>query len=568
MKNKNYPYYETTVIENFRSMVENVAEKYPDKCAFAYRKNPHDESATEITYAQTKEDIRNYGTALVKLGCREKYCAIIGSSSIGWIYTYLTLMATGAITVPIDKALPADDMESILETAECEYIFYGSLETEKLEEIKKRNKFAKKYICFDGAPNAEDITMEMLISEGKTLFDGGDNSYYDYEIDAEKLASIVFTSGTTGSGKGVMLSQRNIASDMTQGMYLFNIYRNTVDVLPPHHTYCSTVLFVGHYSQGCRIYISSGLKYMLSEFKEQKPEHLVLVPLFVETIYKKIWATAQRQGKEKILRNMMKVSNGLRKVGIDMRTKFFSSIHDMFGGNLKMIICGGAALNQDIIDTFDAIGITILNGYGISECAPLVSCNRNEYRKKGSVGIPIVGEKVKIENPDENGEGEILVKGPNVMLGYFKNPEATEKAFDEDGFFRTGDYGRIDEDGWIYITGRLKNLIILSNGKNVYPEEIENEISRIYGVNEVVVYAGESKTKNKEVIVAEIYPDKEALESKGITDLQGYFTDEVKKINNRSVSYKAVGMIKIRDTEFEKNTSRKITRFKINKSLD
>lgn len=567
MKNKNYPYYETTIIENFRSMVENVADKYPEKSGLAYKVNPHDAETVELTYEQIRADVRGYGTSLIKLGCRENKCAIIGGSSYGWIYTYLALMSIGAVTVPIDKALPLPDMESILETAECEYIFYGALEKEKVEELKKINKFAKKYICFDGE-TCGDVTMGELISEGKALFDGGDNSYYDYEIDPDKLASIVFTSGTTGSGKGVMLSQRNITSDMTQGMYLFNIYRNTIDVLPPHHTYCSTVLFVGHFAQGCRIYISSGLKYMLSEFKEQKPEHLVLVPLFLETIYKKIWATAEKQGRAKLLRNMMKVSNGMRKVGIDLRRKLFSSILDMFGSNLKMIICGGAALNQDIIDTFEGIGITVLNGYGISECAPLVSCNRNKWQKKGSVGMPIVGEEVKIENPDENGEGEILVKGPNVMMGYFKNPEATAAAFDEDGFFRTGDYGRLDEDGWIYITGRLKNLIILSNGKNVYPEEIETEISRIYGVNEVVVYAGESKTKKKEVIVAEIYPDKEALEGRGITDLQQYFGDEIKKVNNRMVSYKAVGMIKLRDTEFEKNTSRKITRFKIDKTID
>jgi long-chain acyl-CoA synthetase len=234
-----------------------------------------------------------------------------------------------------------------------------------------------------------------------------------------------------------------------------------------------------------------------------------------------------------------------------------------------MIICGGANLNQDIIDTFDAFGITILNGYGITECAPLISCNRNKYQKKGSVGTPIIGELVKIKDPDENGEGEICVKGPNVMLGYYKNPEATAAAFDEEGYFKTGDYGKLDEEGWIYITGRLKNLIILSNGKNVYPEEIETEISRIFGVNESIVYAGESRTqKNKDVIVAEIYPDFEALKEKGIEDAQAYFEGEMKKVNSRMVSYKAVKMVKIRQEEFTKNTSKKILRFAIDKSIE
>jgi len=291
--------------------------------------------------------------------------------------------------------------------------------------------------------------------------------------------------------------------------------------------------------------------------------------LFVETMHRKIWQTAEKNGKAGMLRLLIKVSNILRKLGIDLRRKLFKSIHDIFGGKLEFIICGGAALNQDIIDTFDAIGITILNGYGITECSPLVSCNRNKYQKKGSVGIPIVGEEIKIKDPDENGEGEICVKGPNVMLGYYKDPEATAAAFDEEGFFRTGDYGKLDDEGWLYITGRIKNIIVLSNGKNVYPEEIESEISKIYGVLEVVVYAGESRVqKNKEVIVAEIYPDFEALKLKGIDDPQAYFNEEIRKLNSRMVSYKAVKMVKIRNEEFPKNTSRKILRFAVNRNID
>ena len=264
----------------------------------------------------------------------------------------------------------------------------------------------------------------------------------------------------------------------------------------------------------------------------------------------------------------MKLCNVLRKCGIDLRRKLFKNVLDSFGGGLEMIICGGASLNQDIIDTFDAIGITILNGYGITECSPLISCNRNKLQKKGSVGTPIIGELVKIKDPDENGEGEICVKGPNVMLGYYNNPEATKEAFDEEGYFRTGDFGKLDEEGWIYITGRLKNLIILSNGKNVYPEEIETELSRIYGVNECIVYAGESKSKQKEVIVAEIYPDFEGLKAKGIQDIKIYFENEVKVVNNRMAPYKAIKMIRVRNEEFKKNTSKKILRFDIDKNID
>lgn len=413
------------------------------------------------------------------------------------------------------------------------------------------------------------IDLPDIVKRGGEKYKNGDNSYYDYEIDPDRLATIVFTSGTTGKGKGVMLSQTNIVTDMTQGMYLFNVTPKTMCVLPPHHTYGSTVNFVGHFSQGSTIYLSSGLKYMLDEIKEQQPSHLVLVPLFVETIHKRIWSTAEKSGKAGQLRLLIKFSNFLRKIGIDARRSLFKSVTGVFGGKLEMIICGGASLNQDIIDTFDSMGITILNGYGITECSPLVSCNRNKYQKKGSVGIPIIGEKVKIRNPDENGEGEICVKGPNVMLGYYKDPEATAAVFDEEGYFRTGDYGKLDEEGWLYITGRLKNMIILSNGKNVYPEEIESEVSRVYGVSEVIVYSGESKAqKNKQVIVAEIFPDYDALNMRGITDVQAYFDEEIKNVNKRMVSYKAIKKVKIRDEEFKKNTSKKILRFEIDKNID
>lgn len=566
---KNYPLYETTVFENFRVLTENAAKKSPDTIAISYRENPKDKTAIDVTYAQMRDDIRNFGTKAAEMGLREKHVAIVGEATYMWVVAYFGLMAIGAVTVPIDKELPESEIADIIKTAECEAVFFGNAACEKILEIENDlcgniRYFAMGRDSFDGAVSIKD-----MISEGAKIYAEGNNTFYDYEIDPDKVASIVFTSGTTGKGKGVMLSQTNIVSDMTQGMYNFAITPKTMMVLPPHHTFGSTVNLVGHLAQGATVYISSGLKQILNELQEQQPSHLVLVPLFVETFYRRIWSTAEKQGKAGLLRKMIKISNGLRKVGIDLRKTLFKSVTKNFGGKLEMIICGGAALNQDIIDTFEAIGITILNGYGITECAPLISCNRNKLQKKGSVGIPIIGEKVKIKDPDENGEGEICVKGPNVMLGYYKNEEATKAAFDQEGYFKTGDYGKLDEDGWLYITGRLKNLIIFSNGKNVYPEEIETEISRIEGVSEVVVYAGESKSNpSREVIVAEIFPDEEVLEKRGITDAKKYFENEIEKINDRSVPYKAVGYVKIRNEEFAKNTSKKIKRFEIDKSID
>ena len=569
-RKKNYPLYETTVFEDFRIMTENVAAKYPNKIAYSFKENPHKPAVTRKTFAETKDYIVAMGTGLIAEGVREKHIAIIGEASYNWVTSYYATMSIGAVTVPVDKELPAEDIKSILESAECDFVIYSSAIDAKLQTIYPELTRKPVLICLSNTTKLEGVKMlEDIVLNGKRLFENGDNSYYDYDLDPDKLASIVFTSGTTGKGKGVMLTQTNIVSDMTQGMYNFQITPKTLCVLPPHHTFGSTVNFVGHYAQGAEVYISNGLKYILNELKEEKPSHLILVPLFVETFYKRIWATAEKQGKDKLLRTMIKASNGMRKIGIDARKKLFASVTASFGGNLEMIICGGAALNQDIIDTFEGIGITILNGYGITECAPLISCNRNEYRKSGSVGTPIIGEQVKIADPDENGEGEICVKGPNVMIGYYNNPEATAAAFDEERYFRTGDFGRLDEEGWIYITGRLKNLIILSNGKNVYPEEIETEISRIYGVNEVVVYEGLNKDgSSKDCIVAEIYPDFDGLKDHGITDPYKYFKDGVNEINKRSAPYKKVQIVKIRNEEFEKNTSRKIVRFKINRIVE
>ena len=569
MRKKNYPLYETTVFEDFRIMTENVAKKYPDRVAISYKKNPRDKETVDVTYREARDYIRNMGTELINMGFTDKHIALIGESSYEWICSYFSLMSIGAVTVPIDKELPADEMAGILNFSDCEAVIYSPVIEDKIKSIADKIPKVKNYICMRKANLEDALNLADIVQRGWEKFENGDNSYYNYEIDPERLATIVFTSGTTGKGKGVMLSQKNIVTDMTQGMYLFAITPKTMNVLPPHHTYGSTVNFVGHFAQGSTIYISSGLRYILEEMKEQKPLHLVLVPLFVETMHKKIWQTAEKSGKAETLRSLIKVSNFLLKIGIDLRRTFFKSIHNFFGGKLEFIICGGASLNQDIIDDFNSFGITILNGYGITECSPLVSCNRNKYQKKGSVGIPIVGELIKIKDPDENGEGEICVKGPNVMLGYYKDPEATAAAFDEEGYFKTGDYGRLDDEGWLYITGRIKNMIVLCNGKNVYPEEIESEVSRIYGVSEVIVYAGESRAqKSKEVIVAEIFPDYDALNLKGINDVQAYFNEEIKKVNSRMVSYKAVKKVKIRNGEFPKNTSRKILRFEIDKSID
>ena len=579
MMNKNYPIYKTTFIDDMRSLVEEAAQNFSDSIAISYKENYWDKEVKKVTFLQWREDVRGLGTYLISKGYRETNIAILGENSYGWCCSFFAVMAIGSVTVPVDKELPIEDIDGIITTTGTKVLIYGKSSEAKVKEMLRNGglKTVEMIISVASSNSIEASelgdrtlrTLEDVQTDGAGLYAAGDNSYYDYKIDVNKLASIVFTSGTTGKGKGVMLSQANIGLDMTLGMYNFDITRKTLHVLPPHHTFGSTVNYVGHLSQGCEVYISSGIKHVSDEIKEQQPTHLILVPAFLEVMNRKIWATARKDGKEGLLKAMIKVSNFLRKFGVDVRRKLFASVLSAFGGKLELIICGGAKLDEEIIRNFDALGITILNGYGITECAPLISANRNKYQKPGSVGTPILACRVKIDNPDENGEGEICVKGPNVMLGYYNNPEATAEVFDKDGFFHTGDYGKLDEEGWIYITGRKKNLIILSNGKNVYPEEIEADLQKVEGVSEVVVYAGESRVqKDKITIVAEIFPDADLLAHMGVNNAQEYFENQVKALNAKMPPYKAVKCVKIRDTEFQKNTSRKITRFNIDKTID
>ena len=579
MMNKNYPIYKTTFIDDMRSLVEEAAQNFSDSIAISYKENYWDKEVKKVTFLQWREDVRGLGTYLISKGYRETNIAILGENSYGWCCSFFAVMAIGSVTVPVDKELPIEDIDGIITTTGTKVLIYGKSSEAKVKEMLRNGglKTVEMIISVASSNSIEASelgdrtlrTLEDVQTEGAGLYAAGDNSYYDYKIDVNKLASIVFTSGTTGKGKGVMLSQANIGLDMTLGMYNFDITRKTLHVLPPHHTFGSTVNYVGHLSQGCEVYISSGIKHVSDEIKEQQPTHLILVPAFLEVMNRKIWATARKDGKEGLLKAMIKVSNFLRKFGVDVRRKLFASVLSAFGGKLELIICGGAKLDEEIIRNFDALGITILNGYGITECSPLISANRNKYQKPGSVGTPILACRVKIDNPDENGEGEICVKGPNVMLGYYNNPEATAEVFDKDGFFHTGDYGKLDEEGWIYITGRKKNLIILSNGKNVYPEEIEADLQKVEGVSEVVVYAGESRVqKDKITIVAEIFPDADLLAHMGVNNAQEYFENQVKALNAKMPPYKAVKCVKLRDAEFQKNTSRKITRFNIDKTID
>lgn len=374
--NKNYPIYKTTFIDDMRSLVEEAAQNFPDSIAISYKENYYDKEVRKVTFKQWREDVRNLGTALISSGLRETNIAIVGENSYGWCCSFFGIMAIGSVTVPVDKELPIEDIDGIITTTGCKAVIFGKASETKISEILRSGGLKTVDMLISVAPetgletgdlNGKGLTSIAEMQEkGARLYADGDDSYYDYKIDVNKLASIVFTSGTTGKGKGVMLSQANIGLDMTLGMYNFDITRKTLHVLPPHHTFGSTVNYVGHLSQGCEVYISSGIKHVSDEIREQQPTHLILVPAFLEVMNRKIWTTARKSGKKGLLKAMMKVSDCLRKVGIDIRKKLFSSVLSAFGGKLELIICGGAKLDEEIINTFDSLGITILNGYGIT----------------------------------------------------------------------------------------------------------------------------------------------------------------------------------------------------------
>ena len=564
---KNEMLHEKKEFANVRALIEWAADTYGDSAAFSYRTKPSKEdSLVTRSYIELRDDVRALACEFAAMGCAGKHCAVIGKASYRWALTYYAMLSIGAVLVPLDREWLAPDLADTVAKADVTYLICDEDIKEKADVICEQVALSHPTVYLGG--EGED-SLDALIEKGRAKYEENPALYHEAEIDPYRLALLVFTSGTTGKGKGVMLSQNAFLSDLSSVIPYIDFGKKTVSVLPPHHTFGSSVMLIGHVMIGCEVYFSAGIRYVLKELGTQKPEHLVLVPLYLETFYRRIQASLKEQGKEKLVARMIKVSNALRKAGVDIRRKLFAQILERFGGEIKMIISGGAPINPEIIHFFDAIGITTLNGYGITECAPIIAVNRSRHVVPGSVGSVLDIDHVKIDNPNEDGEGEIWVTGPNVMLGYYKDEETTKDAMDEEGFFKTGDYGKLDKDNILYITGRKKNLIILSNGKNVYPEEIENELVAVPGVIDVIVYEGQSKRgMEHNAIVAEVYPDKEFIEKNGIEDIKAHLQKYVDDYNKTAVPYKKIGLLKVRDEEFPKNTLRKILRRKLDMTID
>lgn len=527
---RNYPYYKHKQISTIQEMLNYCVEQHNTNQAFSYQ---HKKQDISISFVEFRAAVNSLGSYFIKEGYLNNHVSVYGENSYEWILTHFAVTCGKGVIVPIDKELDADSIAELLMDSESKVMVYSDTYADVIERLQTMLPEIT-YI------NMKDIPS--LVEQGKELIASGYTDYLDIAIGKDDLASIVYTSGTTGKSKGVMLTHGNFCSCMYGACCNVLLTGPSLLVLPLHHTFglVASVFAVMFYGQP--IYISRSLKRLSADFQDCRPQHLFAVPLIVETLYKNIWATAKKQGKEKALRTLIAISDTLLKCKIDLRKVFFKSVISAFGGKLDLIVSGGAPIDPKYIRAFNSFGITILNGYGITECGPIVSVNRNKFNVVGSVGLPLCCNQVKISE-----EGEVLVKGENVMVGYYHNEEENAKVF-VDGWFRTGDLGRIDEYGALHITGRIKNLIILSNGENIPAESIESRVYAIPYVKEVVAYGKD------DVIVAEVFLDEE------VADAKERIHADIKVINQRLAIVKNIGRVVIRDAEFPKTTTKKIKR--------
>lgn len=541
MKNRPYPLYDVPELKTLKETIDYIADKYESEQAFRIPRRGK-QGDKYRTFREFSDEIQNFGTMLLEKGFKNDKIAIIGENSYKWIVSYFAVTNSGNVALPLDRELSYEELANFINLCGCRAIIFSKSFSDYADYFKENCKTVEIYI------NMRDI--HDLKEEGAALIAAGNTSFKDVVISPDDLAAVVFTSGTTGKSKGVMLTHRNIATDAAcVCKYVTGEGRGPL-LLPLHHTFSITANVLAALMYGGRIHAITSLRNIQRDMVEDKTTTMIAVPTAVEMIHKKVWATAEEKGKAEIMKKGMKISNFLLKFGIDVRKKLFKEVYDGLGGEFALVICGGAALSQKAEEDLTAWGINIVCGYGITECAPIVSVNRPEYQKRGSSGLVLECNEVRIADKDENGIGEIQVKGANVFQGYYKDEEETAKSFTSDGWFKTGDLGYVDEDGFLFITGRIKNLIILSNGKNVSPEELEGKIiDEIPSVIEAVVYAKDDKIAIEMFLDAEKYPDAKA-------EIQ----EQINAFNRHMPAYKKIQDVTIRDSEFPKTTTLKIKR--------
>ena len=560
------PIYEFDRFDNLKDMFNNTIKKYGDRPAYVY-KTEIPGKFKEIKYNKFKEDVDNLGTALINLGLKDKKIAIISDNRYEWGVSYLAITNGTGVVVPLDKMLPNNEIENLIIRSEVEAVIYTKKYDDIMNELKdKKNTELRYFISIDlEESNNGVISFRRLINRGKEQLEKGDRKFLDAKINPEEMGIMLFTSGTTSQSKAVMLSQKNIVSNLMDIASVIKIDENDrfLSFLPLHHTFECTVGFLYPISNGSSIAFCEGLRHFADNIKDFEVTALISVPVLFETMGKKILKTIEKKGKTKTLNIGLKISNVLLKVGIDVREKIFAEVKESLGPKLRLMVAGGAALDPGTEKFFNGLGITMYQGYGLTETSPVIAAEDDKNRRIGSIGKAFPSLEAKLDDINEEGVGELIVKGPTVMLGYYQNEEATRETIDEEGWFHTGDLAKIDKDGYIYITGRKKYVIVMKNGKNIYPEELEILVNKIAGVKESFVFGKQEEDRDYK-ITAKIVYDKDIMMDIYGTDNEEEIKEklwkEIKIINKTMPTYKYIKDIIVTEEELIKTTTRKIKR--------
>ena len=565
-KNKNSNIiYDATEFNNVKEIVYNCAKVYNEKEAFTIKHKEDNKTVYEkISYKRLLEDINAFGTELFAMGFKGKRIAIIGKNRYEWVLTYLTNLCGGIIAIPLDKDLQLEELESSLKRSKADAIVFDPKLLESIEEIKKRNNTnLSECISMEKLEGYKSVSE--LIEKGKEKVNDGQKDYIDYEIDEKAMNILLFTSGTTDKSKAVMLCHKNIASNIYGLQCVEDASPNDTNIafLPFHHIFGSTCI-LWTLACGLNNVFPDGLRYIKQNLNEYKVTIFVGVPVLVEAIYKTIMKEIEKQGKTKLIKIALKISNFLRIFHIDIRRKLFKQIIDALGGKLRFVVSGGAPADPTISKGFNDLGIRMVQGYGLTETAPVIAAEDENHIRYGTVGIPMVNDTIEIVDPDENGIGEIRVKGPNLMLGYYEMPEETAKVL-KDGWFYTGDLGYFDKDGYLTITGRHKSMIVLKNGKKIFPEELEALINRLDLVEECMVFGlPDKEDKNDIMLSIKVVYSKETVKEKyadkSEEELYNIIWNEIKEINKTFPRYKHIQNMILTDEELIKTTTKKVKR--------
>ena len=554
--------------ETMQDVFKDVTVKFKDNVLIT-QKFDHKGKFEDITYGKFRDDVIGFGTGLIEyLGLKDKRVVIISETTYEWYVSYMAMLCGVGIAVPMDKELPENEFENLVKRSKASAVIYSSRKKELIDKVRDKLEDVEYFIEMysDNDLEGKDVGFEQVKKIGSKLYENGNNSLLDTKIDKDEFKVLIFTSGTTSASKGVMLCNRNL----TENIYAAGSYVNVGEddrlfsVLPLHHTYESTIGFLFPFACGASVAVCEGLKYIVPNLKETNPTAMIAVPLLIESLYKKINQTIKKSGKETLVNSMIHVTNALKLVGIDIKKKVFAEIYDNLGGNIRIIVSAAAPIDKKIGKWIEDIGIEFLQGYGLTETAPIAALTPESDPRIGSVGKAVVCAELKIKDPNEDGEGEVLIKSSTLMLGYYEMEEETKKAISDDGWFNSGDIGYLDKDGYLYITGRSKNVIVTANGKNIYPEEIELVLGKIPYISECMVYGKGEKddlTVSVKVIPNYEYIAENVKKDMNDDEIYNLIWEEIKKVNKTLTSYKAIKYLEIKKDEFEKTTTMKIKRF-------